>query len=241
MSEQPLKGYIERTTAFLQSLSKKTDLTAQEREELLSQVLLQVSVDMEELEVTQQELEEKDRSLEQVHRHYQQLFDLAPNAYLVTDSLGIIQETNGAAAQMLGVSQEKLRGKPLVLFLSPDARRQFFSHLAQVKDADQIRGWEARCEPRGRPPFLAAISATAWREGDTITGICWLLSDLSRTQQDQVQLQENQLVRAVLEAAPEAIVVADQGGRITFVNAKTEKVFGYARAEMLGQPVEMHP
>ncbi|RNL65238.1 PAS domain-containing sensor histidine kinase [Nocardioides marmoriginsengisoli] len=43
----------------------------------------------------------------------------------------------------------------------------------------------------------------------------------------------------LLEAAPDAMVVIDQSGAIVLVNAQTLSVFGYARHELLGQPVEM--
>jgi PAS domain S-box-containing protein len=45
--------------------------------------------------------------------------------------------------------------------------------------------------------------------------------------------------RALLEAAPDAMVIADERGTITLVNAQTESLFGYKREELLGQPVEM--
>ena len=45
--------------------------------------------------------------------------------------------------------------------------------------------------------------------------------------------------RAMLEAAPDAIVAVDTAGRITLVNAQTERLFGYHREELLGQLVEM--
>ena len=45
--------------------------------------------------------------------------------------------------------------------------------------------------------------------------------------------------RALLESAPEAMVVADEGGRIVLVNAQTETIFGYSRDALIGQPVEM--
>ena len=46
------------------------------------------------------------------------------------------------------------------------------------------------------------------------------------------------LFRSLLEALPYASVVIDSEGRLLFVNSQTEKIFGYRRDELLGQPVE---
>ena len=45
--------------------------------------------------------------------------------------------------------------------------------------------------------------------------------------------------RGLLESAPDAVVIVDQGGTIALVNAGTEAAFGYTRGELLGQPVEI--
>jgi len=44
---------------------------------------------------------------------------------------------------------------------------------------------------------------------------------------------------AILEGLPDAVVAAGRDGRILFVNALAEKLFGYSRAELIGQPVQM--
>src|SRR5918996_620307 len=44
---------------------------------------------------------------------------------------------------------------------------------------------------------------------------------------------------ALLDSAPDAIVLVDPHGRITLVNRRTEELFGYDRSELLGQEVEL--
>jgi signal transduction histidine kinase len=45
--------------------------------------------------------------------------------------------------------------------------------------------------------------------------------------------------RGLLESAPDAMVIVDAAGRIVLVNAATERLFGYSRAQLLGKPSEM--
>ncbi len=47
------------------------------------------------------------------------------------------------------------------------------------------------------------------------------------------------IIAGLLEAAPDATVCVDSGGRIVLVNAQAERLFGYPREELAGQPVEI--
>jgi diguanylate cyclase (GGDEF)-like protein/PAS domain S-box-containing protein len=58
-----------------------------------------------------------------------------------------------------------------------------------------------------------------------------------RREREALRTAEKQF-RGLLEAAPDAIVIVDDAGRIRLVNAQAERLFGYSRGELIGQPLE---
>jgi PAS domain S-box-containing protein len=50
--------------------------------------------------------------------------------------------------------------------------------------------------------------------------------------------QSDELFRLAVESAPNAMILVDSAGTIVLVNAQTEKLFGYPRAELLGGSIE---
>lgn len=64
----------------------------------------------------------------------------------------------------------------------------------------------------------------------------WLISSSIRNVTERKRAQQR--IVTLLDSAPDAIVVAGEDGRIVLVNTQTEKLFGYERGELLGQPVE---
>ena len=67
--------------------------------------------------------------------------------------------------------------------------------------------------------------------------------ELTRSRQSletqSLTLQSEVRYRALLEAAPDAMVISDAQGRIILINAETERLFNYSRGQLIGQPVEI--
>ena len=56
---------------------------------------------------------------------------------------------------------------------------------------------------------------------------------------DADRKQAEEQFRLLVEALPNAIILVDAAGRINLVNARAETLFGYAREELVGRPVEI--
>lgn len=66
-----------------------------------------------------------------------------------------------------------------------------------------------------------------------LVGYDGLVSDITERKRAE------SLFRALLESAPDSMVIVNQAGIIVLVNEQTERVFGYRREELHGQPVEL--
>jgi protein-histidine pros-kinase len=78
-------------------------------------------------------------------------------------------------------------------------------------------------------PVEISLSPIDTDEGVLIASAIRDISDRKRAEQK---------FRALLESAPDAMVIVDSDGTIVLVNSQTEQLFGYDREELLGKPVE---
>jgi PAS domain S-box-containing protein len=73
-----------------------------------------------------------------------------------------------------------------------------------------------------------------------VVAAIWVVVGLQlRRARTEGALGRERTFRALLEAAPDAMVIVDERGEIVLVNSQTERLFGYDRRELLGHPVEM--
>jgi PAS domain S-box-containing protein len=73
-----------------------------------------------------------------------------------------------------------------------------------------------------------------------VTGRAAIIEQLmvERTAQLEASRREEEKFRVAVAAAPNAMIMIDQAGAIVLINSQAEAVFGYGRAELIGQPME---
>ncbi len=171
------------------NMTKKTTDAVEE----LSATLEELQASTEELRVQNEELEEARRALELERKRYQELFDLAPDGYFVTDCGGVIKESNEMAAALLGVTCERLVGKPLAVYVGSAFRPVLYQLLDTLakQDADVVRDIELEIRPRKKNSFFSSLTIRVMRsaQGDAI-GLRWLLRDISERRRHEKSLSE---------------------------------------------------
>jgi PAS domain S-box-containing protein len=120
---------------------------------------------------------------------YRQLFDLAPDAYLVTEHTGRILKANAAASELLGAPSEGLEGVSLLQFLPPHGKELALEKMSALRSS-ATEEWEGEVIPSHHRPV-----AISFRVGGTVSGspgLRWLLRDVTEAKGKSDALLQNE-------------------------------------------------
>jgi PAS domain S-box-containing protein len=184
---------------------------------------------VEELETTRdytQTLEEK----------FHGLLEAAPDAIVIVDTKGTILVVNAQTEDLFGYNRNMLSGKPVEILVPERFQHVHPRHREKFTNEPQLRPmgigldlYGLRADGREFPVEIS-LSPLQTEEGLlTVAAI----RDVTKRQRAEKKF------RGLLESAPDAMVVVDKLGIINLVNSQTEKLFGYERAEIVGQTIEI--
>jgi diguanylate cyclase (GGDEF)-like protein/PAS domain S-box-containing protein len=167
------------------------------------------------------------------------LVDESPDALLALSMDGCVLTWNRGAEAIFGWSAREAVGRPLEDLVIPEERRaEERKALAEVAErgsttVDTIR--------RRKDGSLIHVDVSMRRVN--APGVEPFVAVTKRDVTQRRRLREEAALdarfRQLLDAAPDAMVIVGPDGRIHLVNSQVEKIFGYAREELIGQPVEM--
>ena len=178
----------------LSELYQGTSALVQQPPELLPAAFKELGIASEELQMAVEELHQQNielvttrAALEAERQRYQELFDFAPDAYLVTDLAGTIREVNRAAAKLLKVDQRFLVGKPLLIFVNENERQTFYIQLLRLQQAEQLQEWAVRLQPRHGELINASLTvATVSDQEGKVIGLRLCVREVTEHQRSDV-------------------------------------------------------
>ncbi len=158
---------------------------------------------------------------------------------------GRIVEINDTLLDMLGYTRDEILSAqiPWASLTPPEWRDGDRRAIDQLRAGGVIplREKEYLHKNGARIPVVVGSTLLAGSKDETISFVL----DVTSSKQTAIMIEHLRQLRAsetqfrgLLEAAPDAIVIADAAGAITLVNGQTERLFGYARAELMGEPLE---
>jgi PAS domain S-box-containing protein len=148
---------------------------------------------LEELKVAEETVHEQTEALGKAlqradaeRQRYLELFEFAPDGYCVTDSRGVILEANRAMCELLECSPAAVIGKPLLVFVPHDEKRELRSFILKVRQPHSEGSqrypvtWQTEFLLRRRHPVPVSARCSFSRGHETDRSrLLWLLRDVT--------------------------------------------------------------
>jgi PAS domain S-box-containing protein len=194
-----------------------------------------------ELTNAQFELERRTAEIAETRDLFQHVVSSMSEALFLTDRSGRVIRINPAAANLLEYPETAIIGRPLRAVCGTEKIPATPWKLMELAPTGRLPNLEVDIRTMSGTSIPVSFSLSLMQDKQNkITGVLAVARDM-RENRSLI----NSLVSArtrfqeLLEFAPDAIVLANQDGRIVLVNSQTEKLFGVNRQELLGQPVDV--
>src|SRR5215471_8084348 len=193
-----------------------------------------------ELTNAQFELERRTAEIAETRDLFQQVVSSMTEALFLTDRSGRVIRANPAAAVLLECPETSIPGRPLTVVCGSDEIPATPWKLMELAPTGRLTNLEIDIYTMGGAAIPVSFSLGLMHDKQNkITGVLAVARDM----REHSSLVNNLVTsrtrfQEMVEFAPDAIVVANQEGRIALVNSQTEKLFGYRRDELLGQNVD---
>ncbi|HXN17113.1 MAG TPA: PAS domain S-box protein [Candidatus Binatus sp.] len=176
-----------------------------------------------------------EEALRDSEEKYRMLLDeIQDYAIFMLDPQGVVVSWNAGAERIKGYQADEIVGHNFSVFFPPeDIKQGMPEELLRITATNGRHEFQGMRVRKDGSRFLASIIFIALRDlAGNLRGFSEISRDLSESKESAAKY------RGLLEAAPDAMVVVNQGGEIVLLNVQAEKQFGYRRDELIGQKVK---
>jgi len=146
----------------------------------------------------------------------------------------VITSWNPGAERLYGYTAAEMTGQHVEVLIPPEERRREVEMVAAVARGERVDPYlTRRLRKDGTAVKVSLTMSPITGRSGTVVGVATITRDVTERQRSDDRF------RGLMEAAPDGMVCVDRNGRIVLVNAQTERLFGYGRDELIGQPVEI--
>ncbi len=152
---------------------------------------------------------------------------------------GIITSWNRAAERMYGYSAPEALGRSMTTLAPDDRPDEIPGILGRLRSGERAAQIETEHVRRDGSRFAVSVSVSPIRDqADRTTGASVIARDVTERRAAENALRRSaERLRAVLDAALDAVVGMDAQGRVTALNSRAELLFGWSAAEAIGRKV----
>ncbi len=141
---------------------------------------------------------------------------------------------NPAAGKLLQLNEKFQSGRSLPeIFVDDEPRDVLFGYACEAVKTGKYREFEIRFRLRAEDVEAVLLRFSLCRVED---GVGFLFQDVTAMRREERQLKQ---YRHVFSHMDEAIIVTDLDGNIIDWNPASERMFGYRKDQILGQPAEI--
>lgn len=138
-----------------------------------------------------------------------------------------------------GLDEDQVVSKLLQDVFPVSIQAQFVAHLKEAAQENRSVTWEEVFEYGGIVKYGNVSVTPILDEKGTCINLVGTVHDITERKRAEEALRERgEYLENLLESAPGAIVTVNKKGDIQTANARTEELFGYARDELVGQPID---